>query len=218
MDPMTMAALASVAAPIIGGMFSGGGDKLKKVSNFDKGQQKFFDLYKQQAMDSQGGMSNVMGLLQSMLDPNSGFFQNFENQMMNQFNEQTLPGIAKQFAGANAMGGGLMSSDFGQAMGGAASGLQSNLAAGKSSMIMQALQQLMQQYNQQAQTVLGAKPFDYINKQGGGGFGGGFAQGASNIPWGDVMKMFSGGMGGMGGNKFPLTQGYDTMFRQQGVY
>jgi hypothetical protein len=199
MEPMTMMALASAAAPLLGGLFGGGGDKLKKIKNFDPGQQRFFDQYKQQALESQGGMQDVMGLLQSMLDPNSDFFQNFENQQMNQFNEQTLPNIAERFAGAGA----LSSSGFGQALGGAASGLQSNLAAGKSSMIMQALQQLMQQYNQQAQTVLGAKPFDYINKQGGGGFGGGLAQGASNIPWGDVMKMFS---------------GYDTMFRQQGVY
>ncbi len=215
---MTMAALAQAAASVIGGLTGGGGDKLKKVSNFDKGQQKFFDQYKQQAMQSQGGMENVMGLLQSMLDPNSGFFQNFENQQMNQFNEQTIPNLAERFAGANAMGGGLMSSGFGQALSGAASGLQSNLAAGKSSMIMNALQQLLEQYNQQAQTVLGAKPFDLVNKQGGGGFAGGMAQGMSNVPWADVMKVFQGGGGAGGGNKYPLTQGYDTQFRQQGVY
>lgn len=212
MDPVTIGALASAAAPILGGLFGGKGDKLKKIKNFDPGQQKFFDQYKQQAMQSQGGMQDVMGLLQSMLDPNSDFFQNFENQQMNQFNEQTLPNIAERFAG----GGALSSSGFGQALGGAASGLQSNLAAGKSGMIMQALQQLLQQYNQQANTVLGAKPFDYINKQGGGGFGGGLAQSLSGLPFGDIFKSLSGGFGG--GNKFPLTQGYDTMFRQQGVY
>lgn len=217
MEPATMMALASMAAPVIGGLFSGGGDKLKKIKNFDPGQQKFFDQYKQQAMDSQGGMSNIMGLLQSMLDPNSEFFKNFENQQMNQFNEQTIPNLAERFAGADPMGGGLMNSGFGQALSGASAGLQSNLAAGKSSMIMNALQQLMNQYNTQAQTVLSAKPFDYVNKQGGGGFGGGMAQGMANIPWADVMKVFSGGGAG-GGNKFPLTQGYDTMFRQQGVF
>ena len=217
MDPMTMAALAQAAASVVGGLSKGGGDKLKKIKNFDPEQQRFFDQYKQQAIDSQGGMQDVMGLLQSMLDPNSEFFKNFENQQMTEFNERTLPNIAERFAGANAMGGGLMTSGFGQALGGAASGLHSNLAAGKSSMIWQALQQLLSQYNTQANTVLSARPFDYVNKQGGGGFAGGFAQGASNLPWGDIFKSFSGGGGGSN-TKFPLTNAYDTMFRQQGVY
>jgi hypothetical protein len=205
-------ALASAAASIFSSLKGGSGNK--KISNFDKNQQKFFNQYSQNALGNLGGQQNVMGLLQSMLDPNSEFFKNFENQQMTQFNEQTLPNIAERFAGG-ASGGALSSSGFGQALGGAASGLQSNLAAGKNDMIMKALQQLLGQYNQQANTVLGAKPFDLQDQ--GGGFGGGFAQGLANISPGILQQLFS-SLGGGGGNKFPLTQGYDTMFRQQGVF
>jgi len=184
-------ALASAAAPLLGRLFGGGGDKMKKVSNFDRNQKNFFNQYAQQAQQGLGGQQEIMGLLQSMLDPNSDFFKNFENQQMTQFNEQTIPRLAEQFAGG-AQGGALSSSGFGQALGGAASGLQSNLAAGKSGMIMQALQQLLNQYNQQTNTVLGAQPFDYINKQGGGGFGSGLSQGLSNISPGSFQQLFKG--------------------------
>lgn len=218
MDPITLAALASAAASIFSSFKGGGGSGNKKISNFDKNQQNFFNQYTQQANQGLGGMNNVMGLLQSMLNPNSDFFKNFEQQQMTQFNEQTLPNIAERFAGAGgiANSGALSSSGFGQALGGAASGLQSNLAAGKSEIIMKALQQFLQQYNQQAQTVLGAKPFDLQQK--GSGLGGNFLQGFGNISPGAFKDIFSSfGGGGNSLNQFPLTSGYDTMFRQQGL-
>lgn len=146
----------------------GSDDKIKQKSNFTPAQNQFFNQYTQQAQGGLSGMNDIMGLLQSMLDPNSDFFKNFEQQQLNQFNEQTLPNISERFAGG-AQGGALSSSGFGQALGGAASGLQSNLAAGKSGMIMQALQQLLQQYNQQTSNVLGAQPFSYVNKPGNAG-------------------------------------------------
>jgi ABC-type transporter Mla subunit MlaD len=164
-------------------------------------------------------MNDIKGLLQSMLDPNSDFFKNFENQQTNQFNEQTLPNIAERFAGG-AHGGALSSSGFGQALGGAASGLQSNLAAGKNDMILNALKQLLHQYNQETQNVLGAKPFDYQEKSG---LGGGFMSGL------DFNKLLS-GLGQLGGNgntssyegyggnsnQYPLTAGYASQIRHQG--
>ena len=191
----------AAALPSLMSMFSGGGgDKMKKVSNFNEGQNQFFDQYTDQANQSFGGMDKIMGLLQSMMDPNSEFFKNFENQQMTQFNEQTIPRLAEQFAGG-ANGGALSSSGFGQALGGAASGLQANLAQGKSGMIMQALQQYLNQHNQQANTVLGTKPFDYINKQKGGGAASGLLsafgnvspgswQGLANHDWNQSMPIF----------------------------
>jgi hypothetical protein len=163
-------------------------DKIKQKSNFNPAQNQFFNQYTQKAQQDMGGMNDVMGLLQSMLDPNSDFFKNFENQQMNQFNEQTIPRLAEQFAGG-AEGGALSSSGFGQALSGAASGLQSNLAQGKSGMIMQALQQLMQQYNQQTQNVLGAQPFMYMNKPGNTGF----IPGVANAFAQGLGKSFGGG-------------------------
>ncbi len=144
-------------------------DKIKKKSNFNEGQNQFFNQYTQNATQNMGGMNDIMSLLQSMLDPNSDFFKNFEDQQMNQFNEETLPNIGERFAGAGAQGGALSSSGFGQALSAGASGLQKNLASGKSNMILQALQQLMGQYNQQTQNVLNAQPYMYANKPGNSG-------------------------------------------------
>jgi hypothetical protein len=159
-------------------------DKIKKKSNFNEGQNQFFNQYTQNATQNMGGMNDIMSLLQSMLDPNSDFFKNFEEQQMNQFNEETLPNIAERFAGAGAQGGALSSSGFGQALSGGAAGLQKNLASGKSGMIMDALQKLISQYNQQTNNVLGASPFMYMNKPGNSGL----------VP--SMMTSFAGGLGG----------------------
>lgn len=144
-------------------------EQMKKIPNYTEGQNSILDQLIQQLQGAGGGMNNAMGLLQSMLDPSSQFFKNFENQQMNQFNEQTLPNIAEHFAGG-AGGGALSSSGFGQALGGAASGLQSNLAVGKSGMIMDALKQFLNQYNQQTNTALNAQPFSYYQKPASPGF------------------------------------------------
>lgn len=161
----------------------GSDDKIKQKSNFNPAQKQFFNQYTQNATQNMGGMNDIMGLLQSMLDPNSDFFKNFEEQQMNQFNEETIPNIANQFS-AGAHGGALSSSGFGQALSSAGKGLQTNLAAGKSGMIMQALQQLMNQYNQQTSNVLGTSPFMYMNKPGNAGL----------MP--SMLTAFAGGLGG----------------------
>jgi hypothetical protein len=163
-------ALASAASTILPAILGSGGGN-KKVSNFDKNQKKFWDQYTQNAQQGLSGQQDIMGILRSMLDPNSEYFKGFEEQQMNQFNEQTIPQLAEQFAGG-AQGGALSSSGFGQALGAAGAGLQANLAGGRQQMIINALNQLMNQYNQQATNVLGARPFDLQDK--GGGFSGGF--------------------------------------------
>ena len=85
---------------------------------------------------------------------------------MQQFQEQILPQIAERFAGAGA----LSSSGFGQSVGGAASGLQAQLAQLFSQLQGQAAQQQQGQYNQLTQQGLNYQPFGYYTQKGSSGF------------------------------------------------
>src|SRR5271170_2333198 len=63
---------------------------------------------------SGGGVEQAFQLLQGYLDPNSEQYKNFEAPYLQQFNQQTIPGLAEKFAGyGGGLGGGLSSSGFG---------------------------------------------------------------------------------------------------------
>ena len=97
-------------------------------------------------------------------------FDQFSSPYMQQFQEQMLPQIAERFAGAGA----LSSSGFGQALGGASSGLQAQLAQLFSQLQSQAAGQQYNQYNQLAQTGLNHQPFGYNRQKESPGFLGHF--------------------------------------------
>jgi len=152
----------------IGEFLFGSSDKLKKFDTLSKGQNRFLDSLLQQLQGMsgpQGGYGQAMGLLQGYLNPQSDQYKNFENQYMNQFQSKILPQIAEQYAGAGA----LSSSGFGQAIGSAGAGLQSQLAALKSQLGLQSAQGIMGQYNNMAQLGLQAQPFGYKQQQGSSG-------------------------------------------------
>jgi hypothetical protein len=86
----------------------------------------------QQQPTYQAGQSYLQSLL-------GGDISQFADPYMRQFKEQTIPGIAEQFAGL----GGLSSSGFQQALGGAAAGLQERLASLRGQLQMQALPQAL---------------------------------------------------------------------------
>lgn len=143
----------------LGSFLFGKEEKLKKFKQFDPQQENLFGSFIQQLMSGSGGVGGTQDLikrLQDMLNPDSQYYKDIEEEQMGEFNEQTLPRLAEQFAGG-AQGGALSSSGFGQALGGAARGFKRDLQGQKSNMIMQALQQLLGQ-NQQA---LSAQPFGY---------------------------------------------------------
>ena len=127
-----------------------------------------------------GGMGNAMGLLQQYLDPNSDIYKNFEQPYMNEFEQQTIPGIAERFAGlGGGMGGGLQSGAFGQALSSAAGNLQSNLAQMKSGMQRNAIGDIFGQYNQMANQGLGTRTFENQYQPGNTGLVGQVASGAA---------------------------------------
>lgn len=147
-----------------------------KVSNYSSGQERTLNNVNQaQNQISKGGYKDAMGLLQQYLDPNSEIYSNFEKPYMQQFEQQTLPGIAERYAGGNAMGGGLMNSGFGQSLGAAGANLQTQLAQMKQQYQRQSINDLLQQYNQLTNQSLGARPFENVydpGTQGQLGFGG----------------------------------------------
>lgn len=147
----------------------GSPDKLKKIPTGTKEQQGLLNNILAQAMGmSQGGGYDLaQQYFNNFLGPNQQqAFDQFSQPYMQQFEEQMLPQIAERFAGMGA----LSSSGFGQALGGAASGLQSQLAQLFSQLQSQAAGQQYNQYNQLAQQGLGYQPFAYQQKQGSGGF------------------------------------------------
>jgi hypothetical protein len=112
-----------------------------------------------------GGYQGAQNYYNSLLGNPEEAYQQFSQPYMQQFNEQILPGIAEKFAGQGA----LSSSGFGQALGGAASGLQSQLAQLFSALQGQAAGQQYGQFNNMAGLGLGYSPFTYHEQQGSEG-------------------------------------------------
>ncbi len=155
----------------------GSPDKLKKIATGTKEQQALHSNILGKAMgmqQGQGGYDLANQYYNNLLGGGQGdAFQQFSDPYMQQFQEQVLPQIAERFAGMGA----LSSSGFGQSLGGAASGLQSQLAQLFSQLQSQAAgrqydqyNQFGQQQNQQAQIGLNYQPFRYTQKEGSQGF------------------------------------------------
>ena len=116
--------------PGLGEWIFGSSPSLSKKPTGTKEQQAFGQNLIQQLMQMQqpgGGFNQAQNYYSGILGQQGGqgeAYKQFSDPYMQQFNEQILPGIAERFAGAGA----LSSSGFGQSLGGAASGLQSQLA------------------------------------------------------------------------------------------
>jgi hypothetical protein len=181
-----------------------------KVSNYDKGQQRTLrNTSNSQNQLARGGYQDAIGLLQDYLNPNSDVYSNFEKPYIQQFEQQTLPGIAERFAGGNAMGGGLMTSGFGQSLGAAGANLQAQLAQMKQQYQRQSINDLLQQYNQLTNQSLGARPYENVydpGTQGQLGFGGKILESIGT----GAATAFGGPLGGM------AAKGASNLFQSMG--
>lgn len=221
MDPVTMSLIANAAGQGLNAIF-GNKDQLQKKSTLSPQQKQFQKgIYKD--LGPQGklgeGYSGALDLLKKYINPDSAMYQTLAEPHMRRFNEQTVPGLAERFAGMGALGGGLSSSGFGQALGAAGAGLQENLAALQAELQQKAVSGLLGQYNQQSQLGQNTPEFAYVNRQGGGPLSsalGGFAQGGGFDQLGSV---FGSGAGKSAESaspyqpRFGLSQGYDNEFR-----
>lgn len=174
----------------------GSPDKLKKVATGTKEQQELHNSILGQAMGMQGaggGYDLAQNYFNNFLGDNQQqAFDQFSQPYLQQFQEQMLPQIAERFAGMGA----LSSSGFGQSLGGAASGLQSQLAQLFSLLQSQAAGQQYNQYNQLSQTGLNYQPFAYQQKQGSGGMFAPLLGGIGTAIGGPIGAALGQGIGG----------------------
>jgi hypothetical protein len=156
--------------PSVSDWMFGSPDQLQKVPTGSKEQMQFGgqDLIKwlQGMMQQGGGFDLANQYDQGLLGGGQDAFNQFSAPYMQQFQEQILPQIAERFAG----GGALSSSGFGQSIGGAASGLQANLAQMFEQLKGQAAQRQQGQFQNLSQVGLNYQPYAYNQKQGSGGF------------------------------------------------
>ena len=180
----------------------GSGGKTKQVPAMTKEQQSQLMQVLQQ-LDPSGQLgqaySQSLGGMQEFMDPSSESMQRFADPYMRQFEQETIPGIAERFAGAGAMGGGLSSSGFGQALSAAGGNLQSQLASMKTGVQRQAMGDIMNQYTNMNQQALQAQPFAYERHQAEPGLLGQYAK--SGFPgFGSMIgSAFGGPIGGAAG-------------------
>lgn len=171
----------------------GGGDKMGKVSTLSKPQQNLLSQM-MQMLGPQGqlgqGNQEALGLQRQYMDPSSEAVNQFAQPYMDQFNQQTIPGLAERFAGMGAMGGGLNSSGFGQSLSSAGGNLQNMLAQLKAGLGQQAAQSLMGQYGNMSGQALNAQPFGYTRPQQSGGNA--FAQSYANAGFPGMQQGFQG--------------------------
>ena len=184
----------------------GSDDKFTKLENGTPEMQQFHSSILQQLKQMQGqggGMNLANEYYNNLLKPGQEGFNQFAQPYMQQFQEQTMPGIAEQYAGKGA----LSSSGFGQALGGAASGLQSQLAQLFSQLQGGAAQQQYGQFNQMTNAGLNYQPFSYQQQQGSQGLVGSLANTALSSLMGPlanggmegIKSLFKGAATGKGG-------------------
>lgn len=185
----------------------GSPDKLKKVPTGTPEQQNLHGNILSNAMNMQqpgGGYDLAQNYFNNFLgaDQQQAFDQ-FSQPYLQQFQEQMLPQIAERFAGAGA----LSSSGFGQSLGGAASGLQAQLAQLFSQLQSQAAGQQYNQYNQLSQTGLNYQPFAYNKQQGSSGFLGPLLGGIGTAMGSPIGNALGQGIGGGISSLFKSPQG-----------
>lgn len=180
----------------LGSFLFGNKDRFKQLPTLNSGQQNFLNnlLSNLQGMGSQGGAySGAQDYLQNMISGSPEAFNRFAAPFKTEFEQQTIPRLAEQFAGTLGPMGGLgSSSGFAQALGGAGTQFQSNLSNLYAQLQQQAVQQALGQYNTLANLGLGTKTFENVYQPGStgflgqalggllGGLGGGFGLGAGS--------------------------------------
>lgn len=126
----------------------------------------------QQMGGENGNYQAAQSYLGSLLSRDPQVYDRFAAPYLQQFEQETIPKLAERFAGLGAMGGGLSSSGFAQALGGAGAGLQSNLANLFANLQYGAAGDISNQYNQLANLGLGQRTFENFYQPGSAGLAG----------------------------------------------
>lgn len=112
-------------------------------------------------------------LVNDLLSDNPQAYEKFKKPMMNEFNQEIIPGISERFAGL----GGESSSGFQQALGSAGAGLEDRLASLRSGLQMQGIdlgaqlsQMPISNMMQLIQQLYSTPSYGYANMSGQPGF------------------------------------------------
>jgi len=218
MDPATIALIASTFMQGVGllNQGKGNGNEPSQIPTMTPEQEAILGQLTNMVQNQGGGANKAMGLLEKYMDPNSDIYKNFEAPYMQKFEQQTIPRLAEQFAGFGANSGALSSSGFGQALGAAGANLQTDLAAMKSGMQRNSINDYLGQFNTMTGQALNAQPFAYYQQQPGGGAMNAFgANAAGPLANYGLQNMNLSGQSNNGGYnaKYPLTNTYDELFR-----
>lgn len=184
-------------------MLFGSGDKFSQQSTLTPEQQNSLKgiLSQLGMMQGPGGSySGAQDYLSKILSGDPGAMSEFEAPYRQEFEQKTVPMLAERFAGLNPMGGGMSSSGFAQALGGAGAGLQAQLAGLHGQLRQNAAGQAMGQYNNLAGLGLGTRAFENTYQPGSTGLMGGALTGLGS------------GLGQMGG-----MQGMMQLMRMLGM-
>jgi len=199
----------------------GSPDKLNKVPTGTPQQEQLHNQILSQAMgmsQNGGGYNRAQDYYSNLLGPNQQeAYNQFSQPYLQQFQEQMLPQIAERFAGAGA----LSSSGFGQALGGATSNLQSQLAQLFSQLQGQAAGAQTNQFNQLSQNGLNYQPFAYNQEEGSQGFLGPLMGGLAGALGGPLGSALGSGIGSGISSLFKNSQqnsgltrrGIDSLFK-----
>lgn len=190
----------------LGDFLFGSKSKTKKRSLLTPEQEEALQSYFSNPIEQSDLYKQGQGYLSSILQGGPEAFSAFEAPYIQQFNQQTIPQLAEQFAGV----GGLSSSAFGNQLASAGSNLQNQLATLHSGLKMQALPQALQ-YAQQPYANklagLGVRAFENQEQPATGGVLGGFLPSLATAAGtalggplagaltGAVTSMFKGGAG-----------------------
>lgn len=167
-----------------GNILTGQPDAYKQLPTKTPQQQNVLSQYANQFNQlggAGGNLERATSILGNILSGDEGTFNKFAAPYMQQFEQQLVPQLAERFAGLGGAhgGGALQSSGFAQALGGAGANLQSTLANLFANLQRGTANDVFGQYNQLAQTALGASPFENIRERGNTGVLGGLASGLS---------------------------------------
>lgn len=205
------------------------GKDAQQQSSFSKGQQGGINdiLNMVKGMKGKGDITQNQGFQSGQnwindLFNDQNFFNKFQAPMERQFSEQTIPGLANQFAGMGS-GGSLGSTAFRNALGREGEHLQESIAALRGGMQQQGVNQalnyaqqpfqnMMQLYNQ----ALGQPMMNQYAPATTGGWGSlsaPFAQGATSY-WGGQGGQNNNQNYANGGGNYQSAQGYDDQFRR----
>lgn len=113
----------------VGNFFTGTPEKRENVSTLRPEQEALYQQLQQAGLQkgAGGAFGDSADYYRNLLSDNSADYQAFAAPQMRQFNEQTIPGLAEQFAGMGS--GGLSSSGFQNAAVGAGIDLSERLGA-----------------------------------------------------------------------------------------